>query len=267
MRNFETIDLPDSQNSVQSLGRNVWLSTIAAGKAILIIVEALKYAYKLPFRRAEFGRQLNNAGVKTFFITAVVAFFTGMILSLQSGLILAQYNQEVNVGQLVTQTMCREMGPFMTALILAASIGSAYAAEIGTMTVSEEVAALKVMNINPVDYLVTPKLFAMMIMCPVLTVYTNLIGSIGGMVVANTQLFVSPEAFTENALEMLRLKEMYVGLFKSFIFAIIIIAVSTYKGFSTKNGAIGVGKATRESVVTSFIFILITGYYITRIFY
>ena len=267
MRNFESIVLPETKNSLQAIGRKILLNSVAAGKAILIILEAFKFAYKLPFRRAEFSRQLNNAGLKTFFLASTVAFFTGMILSLQAGLILAQYNQEVNVGQLVTQTMCREMGPFMTALILAASIGSAYAAEIGTMTVSEEISALKVMNINPVDYLVTPRLFAMLIMCPTLTVYTNLIGSIGGMIVANTQLNVSSEAFVENAFQMLQLKEMYVGLFKAFVFAIIIICVSSYKGFSTRNGAVGVGKATRESVVTSFIFILITGYYITRMFY
>jgi len=167
----------------------------------------------------------------------------------------------------VSQTMCREMGPFMTALILAASVGSAMAAELGTMAVSEEVAALHVMSINPVRFLVMPRLVAMLVMCPVLTVYTNVVGILGGMLVACTQLGVSPRAYYDNAMSYLHNKEIYVGMLKSVVFGVVVAAVSCYQGLSATNGAIGVGQATRRAVVLSFLLILVIGYFITRFFY
>jgi phospholipid/cholesterol/gamma-HCH transport system permease protein len=181
--------------------------------------------------------------------------------------ILRDYGLEMKVGTLVAEAICREMGPFMTALILSASVGSAISAQLGTMAVSEEIAALEVMSINPVRFLVMPRLFAMMIMCPVLTVYTDLIGIVGGGLVASTQLDVSWSAYYENVLFMLTTKEIWVGILKAWVFSIIIVAVSCYQGLSARDGAVGVGKATRSSVVTTFLAILIIGYFITRLFY
>jgi phospholipid/cholesterol/gamma-HCH transport system permease protein len=159
------------------------------------------------------------------------------------------------------------MGPFMTALILAASVGSAMAAELGTMSVSEEVSALQVMSINPVRFLVTPRLAALLFMCPVLTVYTNVVGILGGMLVARTQLQVDSEAYYRAALDLLHNKEVYVGLLKSVVFAVILCTVACYQGLSARNGALGVGRATRKTVVHSFLLILVVGYFITRLFY
>ena len=146
-------------------------------------------------------------GIKSFGVTSVVALFTGMILALQAGLILKAYGQEMRVGFLVAQTMFREMGPFMTALILAASVGSGMAALLGTMKVSQELAALEVMSINPVRFLVAPRLLAMMVMCPVLTMYTDLIGILGGGLVAYTQLGVGWTMYFDNVRFMLRSEE------------------------------------------------------------
>lgn len=159
------------------------------------------------------------------------------------------------------------MGPFMTALILAAAIGSAYAAEIGTMKVSEEISALELMAINPVEFLITPRLLALIIMCPVLTIYTDILGTLGGMLVSETQLNVYHKVYYRIAMDSLTNKEIYVGLFKSLVFGFVIGTVSSYKGFSTSNGAVGVGNAARTTVVTSFLYILILGYFMTRIFY
>ena len=252
---------------IEKIGFTILGKLNGIGSSLLIIWEACGFSYRLFRRRHEWFKQMFNIGIRSFFIVGVVAFFTGMILSLQAGLILQQFSQESHVATIVTETMWREMGPFMTSLILAASIGSSYAAEIGTMEISEEIAALKLMNINPIDYLVMPKFFAMIIMCPVLTLFTNIIGSLGGMLVAHTQLGIGVEVYYNYSLELLEHKAIYISVLKSVIFAIIIVAISTYQGFTTKNGAIGVGLATRRSVVLSFIYILILGYFTTRLFY
>jgi phospholipid/cholesterol/gamma-HCH transport system permease protein len=257
----------EPQNVIEAVGRNVFVTVGNAGRSLLILGEALFWLVHVLRRRAEVGRQMYVIGVRSFAVTEIVALFTGMILSLQAGLELRNYGQEVNVGVIVSQTMCREMGPFMTALILAASVGSAMAAELGTMTVSEEIDALQVMSINPVRYLVMPRLAAMLIMLPVLTVFTDVVGTFGGGLVAKTQLGVSWVAYYQNVLLLLKVKEIYVGLFKAVVFGMIVATVSCYQGLATTNGAVGVGQATRKAVVVSFLMVLIVGYFVTRLFY
>ncbi len=264
---FQPDFLEPTRNPAAFAGRGILLTVRNAGRAIFITCEAFFWFIHLFKRRVSVMHQLFICGIKSFGVASTVALFTGMILSLQAGLVLKDYGQAVQVGTLVTQTMCREMGPFMTALILAASVGSGMAAELGTMSVSEEVSALHVMSINPASFLVMPRLFALLVMCPVLTVYTNIIGSVGGMLVAMTQLDVSPQAYYRNAIDYLHNKEIYVGLFKSVVFGVIIASVSCYQGLTARNGAVGVGRATRQTVVQCFLLILITGYFITRMFY
>ncbi len=190
-----------------------------------------------------------------------------MILSLQAGIALRDYGQEMRVGTLVCESMFREMGPFMAALILAACVGSAMAAELGTMAVSEEISALEVMSINPVYYLVMPRILAMIIICPALTLYTNVIGVIGGGMVAHSQLDIEWRVYYDYAVMYLDMKEILVGLFKAIIFAVIVSGVGCYQGLATRGGAVGVGIATRRAVVISFLLIIIVGYLITRSFY
>ncbi len=257
----------DPKNTVESIGRNLIETVANSGRALLIMFEGFFWFMHVHRRREEVGRQMYNIGVRSFAVTEIVALFTGMILSLQAGLELRNYHQEVNVGIIVSQTMCREMGPFMTALILAASVGSAMAAELGTMRVSEEIDALEVMSINPIRYLVMPRLFALLIMTPVLTIFTDVVGTFGGGLVAKTQLGVSWIAYYQNVLLLLQTKEIYVGLVKAAVFGVIVATVSCYQGLATTGGAVGVGKATRRSVVISFLLVLITGYFMTRLFY
>ena len=190
-----------------------------------------------------------------------------MILALQTGLELRRFGQEVNIGTAVTVVMLREMGPFMTGLIIAASVGSAIAAQLGTMVVSEEVAALEIMSINPVRFLVMPRLVALAVMMPILTVYTNIIGIAGGAVVGYTQLGVSMTAYFDNATRYAENKDLYVGLFKALLFGLIITTVACQQGFATSEGAVGVGRATRKTVIISFLTILVVGYMVTRLFY
>ena len=232
------------------------------GEAFLFLPHMLKKRM-----RHETLYQLFLTGIKSLGVITVVAMFTGMILALQTGLELRRFGQEVNIGTAVTVVMMREMGPFMTALIIAASVGSAIAAQLGTMTVSEEIAALEIMSINPVRFLVMPRLVALSVMVPILTVYTNILGVVGGAIVGYTQLGVSLTAYFDNATRYAENKDLYVGLFKAFLFGIIITLVACHQGFSTTEGAVGVGRATRRTVIISFLTILVVGYIVTRLFY
>ena len=239
------------------------------GHALFMLFEAfwfMQFAFGKRSRQ-ETVTQFYITGIKSLGVITVVALFTGMILALQTGLELRRYGQEVYIGSAVAVSMIREMGPFMTGLIIAASVGSAIAAQLGTMTVSEEIAALEVMSINPNRFLVMPRLVALAVMMPILSVYTNILGILGGAVVGTTQLGVSVQSYMDNATEFATNKDLYVGLLKAFIFGIIITVVSCHQGFMTTEGAVGVGKATRRSVIISFLVILVVGYMVTRLFY
>ena len=256
-------------NPFAAAGRGIWLACQGTGQALLLLLGA---ASQVPFavsrrNRDDVVRQLYLVGIKSLGVVSVVALFTGMILALQVGLELRRYGQENNIGTLVSISMLREMGPFMTGLVVAASVGSAIAAQMGTMTVSEEIAALDVMGISPLRYLVMPRLVALGCMMPLLTVYTNVLGMLGGALVGMTQLGVTPEAYFDNAFRYAENKDLYVGLFKAFLFGLIIVSVSCYQGFAATEGAVGVGRATRRSVIVSFLLILVVGYFVTRSFY
>ena len=239
------------------------------GHAVFMLMEAFYFTrYVFTKRsRSETAMQMYVTGIKSLAVITVVALFTGMILALQTGLELRRYGQEVYIGSAVAVSMIREMGPFMTGLIIAASVGSAIAAQIGTMTVSEEISALEVMSINPNRFLVMPRLVALVVMMPILAVYTNILGILGGAVVGTTQLGVSVQAYMNNAMQFSTNKDLYVGLFKAVIFGVVIATVACHQGFMTSEGAVGVGKATRRSVIISFLIILVLGYVITRLFY
>jgi len=244
--------------TLRNLGRGVMLIGTTFPKIRFVFSKRNRY---------EVVYQMYMAGIKSLGVITVVGLFTGMILALQTGLELRRFGQEVNIGTAVTVVMVREMGPFMTGLIIAASVGSAIAANMGTMTVSEEVAALEVMSIDPRRFLVMPRLVALIVMMPILTVYTNIIGICGGALVGFTQLGVPMEAYFDNAIQFVKNKDLYIGLSKAVLFGIVITTVAGQQGFSTTGGAVGVGQATRKTVIISFLTILVLGYIITGMFY
>lgn len=251
------------------MGRTILLTLRGVGRGMLILSEATFYlpsAFRLR-RMHEVLYHMYVTGIKSLGVITVVALFTGMILALQTGLELRRFAQEVNIGTAVTLVLLREMGPFMTALIIAASVGSAIGAQIATMTVSEEVDALEIMAINPVRFLVTPRLIALAVMMPILTIYADVIGIVGGAVVGYTQLGVSFGAYFDNAQLYATNKDLYVGLFKAWMFGLIICTVACHQGFAATGGAVGVGQATRRTVIISFLTILVTGYIVSRMLY
>lgn len=254
---------------IESLGAWVSRSAETAGYGVVLLGEASAYLRLLLRRqpRRAFLDQVGISIVEAVPVTIVVSVFVGMILTLNGGLSLGAFGQNSLIGRVVAVAMIREMGPFMTGLILAASVGSAMAAEIGTMSVSEEVDALHVMAIDPAKFLVMPRLLAMALVCPVMTMYASVMGIAGGAVLAKTQLGVSFAVFRNDAMEVLTTKDLFTGLFKALVFGVIIAIVGCTQGLRARGGAIGVGYGTRRAVVASFLLIIISGYYITWFFY
>lgn len=240
------------------------------GHCIVLMAESL-LKFPAAFMREEgrltFFRQLYTVGIKTLPVITVVAIFTGMILGLQVGLELRRFNQEVYVGAAVMVTLIRELGPFVTGVCLSSCVGSAIAAELGTMKVNDEVAALEIMSISPIRYLTAPRITALMVMSPILAFYTCVVGVMGGGLVSYTQLNVQFSQYMTSAMLIAETKDLFTGLFKSLIFGLVIGGVSCHEGFSTDMGAVGVGRAVQRSVIISFLLILTLGYMVTRMFY
>ena len=248
-------------------GANIFSRIGCAGR---LMVEAFAYApYVLvnrDARRAMFF-QLYSTGIRTLPVITVVGLFTGMILGLQVGLALRKFNQEMYLGAAVMITLIREMGPFVTGICLSACVGSAMAAELGTMTVNDEVAALEIMSIPPVRYLVAPRMAALLAMSPILAFYACILGVMGGGLVGYTQLNVPFAQYMASAMSIAEMKDLFTGLLKAAVFGVIMGTVSCHEGFETNLGAVGVGRATQRSVIISFLLILMFGYMITRLFY
>lgn len=230
-----------------------------------------------PFGRgvARLFQQLYVQLVKSLGVVTVVGVFTGMILALQTGETLQNYGLEDRLGSLIGATMAREMGPFITSIILAATVGASIAAELGTMRVSQEIDALELMNIDPVPFLVSPRIQALGLSAVLLTVWVDVIGVIGGAVVAHSQYGVSyadtlEGARTTFASEMLYgslSKDIFSGLTKALVFGLFVGALSCAAGLRAHGGALGVGRAVRSAVIGSVLVTLIIGYLVTWMFW
>ncbi|GAB4144651.1 MAG: ABC transporter permease [Planctomycetota bacterium] len=244
-----------------------------AGFSVQLLLHSAMVLGRLPRRSRFLLDMAYNAGVRALPVTMIVASFAGAILALQTGIELRRFGDTSVLGTITALSMCREMGPFITGVILAATVGSAMAAEIGTMNVSDEVTALEVMSVDPVDYLVLPRIVAMAVMCPLLTALSDLVGILGGSIVAQQNLGISQHLFWSSAREALTSstsilpKEVYVGLFKALVFGTTIATVSCAAGLRASGGALGVGLAVTTAVRNSVILIIVFGFIITWFFY
>lgn len=242
----------------------------AVGRAGIVMAKSVAWFPSVVVRRSgrvDLFRQLYATGIRTLPVMTVVALFTGMILSLQVGLELARFNQEMFLGAAVMLTLIREMGPFICGICLAAMVGAAVTAELGTMKVNDELDALTIMGIPPLRFLAAPRIMALVLMSPLLAFYCCIIGTVGGGIVGSTQLNVDFNQYMASALSMAVSKDLFVGLVKATMFGLIIGTVAVTEGIGTSHGATGVGKSTQRSVIVSFLAILVSGYMITRLFY
>jgi phospholipid/cholesterol/gamma-HCH transport system permease protein len=241
--------------------------TAACTAAYDVAALALTGVRHLPYalrRRSLFARHLYEAGPASLLIVALFGVFVGMILVLYGGQQLARVQQEALIGY-TGVAIIWEFGPVFTAFILAGRIGAAYAAEIGTMRVSEEIDALTVMGVHPVAYLVTPRMTACVIMLPALTVLADFVAILAGAGMAWAQLRVPPSVFLDTFVTNTTASEMGRSLLKAAAFGLIIAVVGCYHGFNTTGGAEGVGRSTTRTVVHSLLAILVTDYFLSKL--
>jgi phospholipid/cholesterol/gamma-HCH transport system permease protein len=245
------------------------------GFQVELLLGTLARLHDLRRRMRSVAEILYQGAVQGLHVVLLVGLFIGMIVALQTGIELQRIGQQDQIGTIVAISMAREMGPFITCTILAATMGSSMAAELGTMAVSDELAALEVLSIDRIKLLVLPRLVAIAIAAPLLTILCDSIGIFGGGLTAQSQLHVSSQLYYDSAVEALRdpahlfplPKDLYSGLFKSGIFGILIAIISCSAGLRASGGALGVGKATRAAVRDSIIAIIIANYFITWMLY
>ncbi len=219
------------------------------------------------FKISPVFRQMVFIGVRAAPMVALTAFSVGVTLAMQAAHSLQQLGAEIYVPDLVMVTLLREMGPVLIAVIVIGRSGSAVAAELGTMKVSEEIEALEVMAINPVQYLVVPRFLAMLVMLPALTIFGNYIGVFGGWAVCTFALDFNTAGYVLRALQSADTWDLYSGMIKSAVFAWIVITIACNAGLHVEGGAEGVGQATTASVVQALLAMLVTNAVLTGIFF
>ncbi len=237
-----------------------------------LTAKAAYWTFVAPFkgRSVKWGNafhQMVLAGVNSIPIVSLTSFFIGLVLAFQGAYQLEKFGASYYVAALVGVSMTRELGPLITAIVIAGRSGSAFAAELGTMTVSEEIDALEAMGLNSIRFLVVPKYLALLVMMPCLTLVSDLMGILGGAVFEVYQLDQTFRMFLTATRDSLVMRDITTGLIKSLVFGLIITMVGCHEGFSVKGGAEGVGKATTSSVVMSIFLIIFADVIFTAFFY
>jgi phospholipid/cholesterol/gamma-HCH transport system permease protein len=238
-----------------------------AGGSMMLLARTFFWIAKPPFRSRQIAEQMVKIGINSFPISTLTNFFIGVVITFQSAYQMQKVNAEMYIPSLVAISMTREIGPMLTALVVAGRVGASMAAEIGSMKVTEQLDALETLATNPVKYLVTPRFIALFTMLPILTVFSDFVGILGGYLVCVHKLGLSHELYLRMTFEPLMLKDIFTGLFKTLIFATIICNVACYEGMRVEGGAEGVGRATTRAVVMSFILIILADAFFTIMFY
>ncbi|MDR1433782.1 MlaE family ABC transporter permease [Candidatus Endomicrobiellum devescovinae] len=244
----------------------VFLSLEGLGKAFEMTKEAIGNIFKGGISAKDTVTQMVEVGWSSLPIILLTSFFMGIVLALQVGSATSNmFNEPVYVGTITGFAMAIELGPVLTAIVVTGRVGSAITAEIGTMKVTEQLDALYTLGTDPVKYLAVPRFLGCFFMLPILTIISNIVGIYGGMILSTNTWALSSNAFWAEALDFMTIRTFLHGFIKSFFFALIIVIVACHKGFNTKGGAEGVGKATTSSVMTSMVFILIADYFLTAL--
>ncbi len=237
------------------------------GQLTILFVQTLVCISSTPLNGYRFLAQAQRVGPGSFFISSLVGLFVGMIIALQMAYMMVQLSAEIYIPNVIAVSLTRELGPILTALIVAGRIGAGITAEIGTMEVTEQIDALKAFAVDPIRYLVVPRFLALVIMLPVLTLFAVIVGIFGGFLICSFKLSIDAHMYWSMVFDSLVIKDILTGLIKTVFFGMIIAIVGCFEGLNVRGGADGVGKATTLSVVRSFIFIIMFDCIFTFIFY
>jgi phospholipid/cholesterol/gamma-HCH transport system permease protein len=252
---------------LELLGRNCMRFLEETGEILLLLIQAALWCIRPPLRLRLMFKQMEFVGVKSFNVVLLTGAFTGGVFALQTYHGFSLFGAESLVGSTVALALTRELGPVLTSLMVTGRAGSAMAAELGTMRVTEQIDALYVMAVSPIQYLVVPRLLASIIMLPVLTVICDFVGIVAGYLVGVGLLGINYGIFTSKILEYLEFKDIAMGLAKAAFFGLILALIGCYKGFYTSGGAEGVGRATTEAVVLASVLILGADYVLTALMF
>ncbi len=236
-----------------------------AGRLLILTAQTLVWMIRPPYRISQLLAAMEFIGVQSIFIVSLTGVFSGMVLALQMTYSLRQYGAEGVVGAVVAVSLAREISPVFTALMVTARGGSAMAAELGNMRVTEQIDALTTMAVSPVQYLLSPRLLAAVVMVPLLCILYSCVGMAGAWLVAVELLHVDPGTFLANVEKGLVPSDFYMGLIKSCTFGFLVCAVSCNQGYHAAGGAKGVGEATTRAVVHSAVAILVANYVLTSL--
>ncbi len=236
------------------------------GGATILLFTFIRSLFKRPFYFGAFLEQCYQLGVKSFSLTTTTAILTGMVMSLQFGIGLERFGGKLYIPKIVGLSIMRELGPILTALMLAGRVGAGIAAELGSMSVTQQIDAIRALGTDPIKRVIIPRILALLLVTPLLTILANITAILGGLFLSYFELNIHPEFYFHNAITALKLGDFIVGFGKTPFFGLIIAITSCYYGLTTKGGTQGVGRSTTKAVVTSSILVTIFDFVLTKLF-
>ena len=254
-------------DGLAALGRGLFGVCAVTGRLALFTASGVSHAVRPPFYGRNFLRALIEIGFYSLPVVALTAVFTGMVLALQSSTGLARFSAQSAIASLVVLSVTRELGPVLAGLMVAGRVGAAIAAELGTMRVTDQIDALGTLSTNPMKYLVTPRLLAGLIALPLLVVVADILGVLGGFIVATLKLGFDPGIYLTNTLNFVQFNDVVSGLAKAAVFGFLVALMGCYHGYNSRGGAQGVGSATTSAVVAASVLILAFDYVLTELFF
>ena len=232
---------------------------------VLMVGKVARSTVTRPFYLRDVVEQFETIGVGSLTVVLLTGMFTGMVLALQSGFTLDQFGARSMVGRLVSASMVKELGPVLTGLMVAGRVGSGIAAELGSMMVTEQIAALRALGTDPLRKLVLPRILAGLIMVPLLTVVSGGIGMVGGWIVTVTQLKVASSVYWNSVVNGLYIQDVWMGLVKPFFIGFTITSIGCHVGMRTRGGTQGVGRSTTNAVVAASVAVIAVDFFVTKL--
>jgi phospholipid/cholesterol/gamma-HCH transport system permease protein len=254
-------------DGVGALGRGAFAAARFAGALVLFALAGVSHLLRPPFYARAFLRAFVEFAYFSLPVVALTAVFTGMVLALQSSTGLSRFSAESAMPNLVVLSITRELGPVLAGLMVAGRVGAAMAAEIGTMRVTDQIDALTTLSTDPMKYLVAPRLLAGLLALPLLVLVADIIGVLGGFIIATVSLGFNRAIYLENTFNYMQTQDVVSGLTKAAVFGFLIALLGCYHGYRSRGGAQGVGAATTSAVVGASILILAFDYVITELFF
>jgi phospholipid/cholesterol/gamma-HCH transport system permease protein len=254
-----------AQGRIVDLGERALGAVEACGDFGLLVAGTWRAAFRPRFPFYETLRQMEAIGVRSTTIVVLTALFTGMVFALQTGIALARFGAKPYVGSVVGLSLARELGPVLTALMVGGRVGAGITAEIGAMQVTEQVDAIRSLGADPIQKLVLPRVIAAVLVLPLLTVLANVLGVLGGMLIASSQFGIDPNFYLQTIFSAVKVDDFVSGVSKTFVFGGIIATVGCFCAFRTTGGTTGVGRATTRAVVFASVTVLVADFFLTQL--